>query len=93
MIFPYIRNYQLNSNWKRVRLVIWGPSVRLLASDKEFQDNLEELKKLGIELKACKSDAKKYGILEDLLKLGIEIAEMKDPLTEYKHDAWAIVIL
>jgi intracellular sulfur oxidation DsrE/DsrF family protein len=92
MVFHYTRNFQLDSNWKRVRLVIWGPSIRLLALDKELQEHLEELKRIGIELQACESNIHANDFSDDLLRLGFDIVSISDPIAEYRKANWAIAI-
>ncbi len=92
MVFHYTKNFQFDSNWKRVRLVLWGPSIKLLALDKELQEDLEKLRKIGIELQACKSNIHANGFSEDLVRLGIEIVSTSDPITEYRKAKWSIVV-
>ena len=92
MVFHYINNFQFESNWKRVKLVLWGPSTRLLALDKELQEGLEELKKNGIELQACESNIQDDDFSEDLIRLGFEIVSMNDPITEYRKAKWSIAV-
>lgn len=53
-----------------VRLLVWGPSGKLLVGDKELQQQLGELRKLGVELYACKACADLYGISGELTKRG-----------------------
>lgn len=91
MVFRYTNNFQLDINWKKVRLVLWGPSIKLLALDRELQENLEDLRKNGIEVQACKSSVHTNGVSEDLVTLGIEVVSMSDPIAEYKKANWSIV--
>ena len=92
MVFHYTKNFQFNSNWKRVRLVIWGPAIRLLALDKKLQEDLEELRKIGIELQACESNILDNDFSHDLMRLGFEIVSISDPITEYRKAKWSIAI-
>ena len=92
MVFPYTKNFRFDSNWERVRLVLWGSSIKLLASDEELQEDIAELKKVGIELQACKSNIHTDGFADDLMRLGFEIVYISDPITEYRETKWSIAI-
>lgn len=79
--------YTLNSNvkgwWKEVTLIIWGPSARLAATDRELQQQLSKMKEAGVRLRACKACADVYGVSSDLEKLGAVVEYMGQPLTEF----------
>lgn len=54
-------------NWKNVTLVVWGPSSKLPAEDKELQEYLSRIRDAGVKL------ARAYGVSDDLRRLGIEV--------------------
>lgn len=93
MIFMYTKNSKRYGWWDQVRLVVWGPSAKLLAVDLELQAELEELKEAGVELQACKACADRYGVSENLSNLGIEVLYMGEPLTEYLKGDWVTITL
>jgi hypothetical protein len=83
--------YTLNSKrfkwgWKNVTLVVWGPSSKLLAADKELQEHIVDMKEAGVKLQACKKCSDMYGVSDDLRRLGIEVKYMGKPLTDYLRD-------
>jgi hypothetical protein len=88
MVFMYTKNSKLRDWWGRVRLVVWGPSARLLADDRELQEELEDLKAARVELIACKACADLYGVTDKLRALGIEVIYMGQPLTEMLKSGW-----
>ena len=88
MVFMYAKNSKLRDWWGQVRLIIWGPSARLMAADAELQEELEELKRAGVELQACKACADQYGVSEKLADLGVEVIFMGLPLTNYLKGDW-----
>ena len=92
MVLHYTKNFQFDSNWKRVRLVLWGSSIELLALDNKLQEDIEELKKIGIELQACKSNIQANDFTDHLMRLGFEIVYISDPITEYREAKWSIAI-
>lgn len=93
MVFMYTKNSKLKGWWKNVRLVIWGPSAKLMIVDQELQTELEALKTAGVELLACKACADRYGVSEKLVAMGIDVVYMGLPLTQYlKGDSTVITI-
>ncbi len=88
MVFMYTRNSRLKGWWGRVRLVVWGPSAMLLTQDSELQEELEDVKAVGVELLACKACADLYGVTDKLAVLGIEVIYMGAPLTEMLKAGW-----
>ena len=88
MVFMYAKNSKLKSWWTRVKLVIWGPSAQLLATDQEIQKGLEELKTVGVEVQACRACADSYGVSDKLKSLGIEVIYMGEPLTQMLKAGW-----
>ena len=91
MVFMYTKNSKLRDWWGQVRLIIWGPSAKLLATDRELQEELEELKQAGVELQACKACADQYGVSEKLAELGAEVIFMGLPLTNYLKGDWVVL--
>jgi len=83
--------YTLNSKrfkwgWKNVTLIVWGPSSKLLAEDKELQEHIVDMKEAGVKLQACKKCSDLYRVSDDLRRLGIEVKYMGKPLTDYLRD-------
>jgi hypothetical protein len=93
MIFMYARNSKIRGWWERVRIVVWGPSASLLASDEELQGELVELKSVGVELSACKACSDMYGVSEKLAELGIEVIHVGLPLTDNIKEGWAVITI
>jgi hypothetical protein len=88
MVFMYTFNAKKNGWWKEVRLLIWGPSQKLLVQDKELQDYLKKMKDAGVELLACQACSDGYGITADLKKLGITVEYVGVPFTEMLKSGW-----
>lgn len=88
MVFMYSYNLRFKGWWGRVRLVVWGPSAQLLSMDLELQEELEDLKAVGVELQACKACADLYGVTDKLKSPGIEVIYMGVPLTEMLKTGW-----
>ena len=76
MVFMYTYNAKKNGWWENIRFLIWGPSSKLLAEDKELQKEIQKMKKVGIELLACKACADRYGVSKALQGMGIHVKYM-----------------
>jgi hypothetical protein len=88
MVFMYAKNGKLKSYWGQVRLVVWGPSAQLLATDQELQKELAQLQAAGVKVLACRACADRYGVTDKLQSLSIEVIFMGKPLTEMLKTGW-----
>ena len=91
MVFMYTLNAKTNNWWKDVRLLVWGPSSKLLSQDVELQDYVKKMKAAGVELFACKACADIYGVSGKLAELGLDVKYMGAPLTEMLKTGWVTV--
>jgi hypothetical protein len=62
---------------------VWGPSAKLISEDNELQDQLSEMKKMGVRFQACKACADMYMVAPKLEELGIEVIYIGKELTDY----------
>lgn len=75
-----------------VRLIIWGPSQRLLVGDKDIQDYVNKLREAGVIVEACQACADSYGIADDLRDLELDVKYMGEPLSRFlKDDQYSVV--
>ncbi|TVR52117.1 MAG: hypothetical protein EA425_05625 [Puniceicoccaceae bacterium] len=90
--FLYTDNAKRQGWFDEVRLIVWGPSQRLLVADKEVQAYLRRLQAGGVEVQACIHCANAYGIAEELAALDIEVKAMGVPLTRHlKAKDWTVL--
>ncbi len=89
MVFMYGLNSRLKGWWEQVRLVVWGPSAKLLSVDKELQGKIKEMQDAGVETLACKACADRYGVSDALAELDIDVIYMGMPLTDMLKTGWA----
>ncbi|MBU7031149.1 MAG: DsrE family protein [Theionarchaea archaeon] len=83
MVFMYTLNSRLHGWWEDIRLIVWGPSARLLSKDEELKTHMKKMKQAGIILEACKACADLYGVSDSLRDLGVDVKYMGEPLTTY----------
>ena len=91
-LFPYVKDFQLDKEWEKVRLVLCEPSIKLIALDQELKENLEDLRRIGVELIACKSHNYPNVKSKILVTLGIKDVFLNDPIEEYKETNWAVLV-
>lgn len=75
----------------RVRLVVWGPSARLLAADKDLQAKVRSMMADGVEVQACVVCADSYGVSADLREMGLEVKGMGNPLSDMLKSDWKVL--
>jgi hypothetical protein len=87
-VFMYTHNAKLRGWWETVRLLLWGPSDRVLAEDPELQEQVKALQADGVEVIACKACSDRLGTTEALEALGIEVFYVGASLTEMLKEGW-----
>jgi hypothetical protein len=91
MVFMYAANCKKNGWMDQVRLLVWGPSGKLLTEDAELQAGLKKLKDVGVELYACKACADQYGISDKLTGLGINVMYTGTLLADAQKQGWHVL--
>ena len=91
MTLMYAHAAQKNGWFDDVQLIVWGPSSRLLAGDKDLQAKIREMLDDGVDVKACIVCADLYGVTENLRELGIEVRPMGQPLAELQLQGWHVL--
>ncbi len=80
-----------NKWFDQVRLIVWGPSARLLAGDKDLQAKIKKMMADGIKVQACIVCANSYGVTDKLREMGIEVKGMGKPLTDLLQSDWKVI--
>jgi hypothetical protein len=93
MVFMYAYNCKKRGWMDTVRLLVWGPSAKLLSEDEELQQQLEGLKEVGVELYACKGCADLYGVSDALSSLGINVMYTGKMLAELQQNGWHVLTI
>ena len=82
MVMMYATNSMLHRLWEEVTVILWGPTVRLVAENEFIQDSMRTAMQAGVKFSACISCANQFGVVEKLEALGIEVIPWVQPLTE-----------
>ena len=93
MAFMYTYNCKKFKWMETVRLLVWGPSSKLLTEDKELQEYVKKMKEMGVELYACKGCADLYGISKQLEALGITVQYTGQMLADMQINGWHVLTL
>ncbi|MEM7623766.1 MAG: DsrE family protein [Planctomycetota bacterium] len=72
--------------FETVRLVIWGPSQRILVGDKDLKAKLAAMREDGVIAEACIACANTFGLKDELEALGLPVKGMGGPLTSFLKD-------
>lgn len=91
LAFMYAGNAIPKGWWKQVRLIVWGPAQKTLASDPEVQTELYWLADAGVEVLACRQCAENYGLVESLAALGVDVRYTGEPLTRMLKSGWKVL--
>jgi len=92
MTLMYTHGAQRQGWFDEVRLIIWGPSQRLVVGDKDIRAKILEMKDAGVHVQACQACADLYGVADDLRAMDIEVKYMGQPLSEHlKSDDWHVM--
>jgi hypothetical protein len=91
----YTYGAQSHGWWDEVRVLVWGPSAKLLAQNKELQDRVKSMQEAGIKFEACIVCTNRYGpeVTNKLRELGVDVRKMGAPLTKMLKDGWRVISL
>ena len=88
MVFMYTYRAKKLKRWENLKLLIWGPSAKLLSYDNELQEYVKKMKEEELEILACKACADMYGVSDKLTSLGVNVKYMGQELTNLIKSGW-----
>ena len=89
--FMYTHNAKKQGWFDEVVLIVWGPSSRLLAGDKELQAKIKAMMADGVVVEACITCADMYGVSSTLVEMGLDVKGMGVPLANYLKEGWKVL--
>ncbi len=82
--FMYTDNAKNNNWFDEVRLVVWGPSAKLLTENTSLQSYVQSMINKGVIVEASKACADVYNIVQDLEGLGVNVRDdMAEAMSNY----------
>ena len=92
MVLMYVHGSQKSGWFDENLVIVWGPSSRLLAGDKDLQAKVKAMMADGVKFQACIVCADMYGVSPTLRGLGIEVKPMGAPLSKLlQDDGWDVM--
>jgi hypothetical protein len=82
MVLMYANGAQRQGWFDDITLIIWGPSQRLVAADKDIREKIQNLMDIGVNVYACQACSDSYGITDDLRSVGMTVKYMGVPLSD-----------
>ena len=79
----YPLNSKLNGWMQNVTVMVWGPSVQLLAKDKEIQNVFLHMKQAGVNVFVDKKCVDEYQVVKEIEGLNMEVRSLGKPLTVF----------
>jgi len=68
--------------WDEATIMLWGPSAKLLAEDRELQEKVRLVQESGVKFNACVVCSDDYGVSKQLQEMNIELIHTGEMLTE-----------
>ena len=87
LVYPL--NAAKNKWMDEVKVIIFGPSERIVAHDMEIQEKIKELQKYGVEIMACKWCSDRMNITGLLEDIGIKAVYVGTVISQLLKDNWA----
>ena len=74
-----------------VTLIIWGPSAKLIAENKDLQSKIAQMRADGVKIEACIACANAYGVTDKLKGLEYNVLPMGKPLSTYLLQGYQVL--
>ena len=80
--------------WNKAHIMFWGPSIKLIAQDKQLQKSIKEIQKTGVKMSACVVCVEDYGLVKSIKKQGIKVNHTGELLTKaLKSKKWEVLTI
>lgn len=79
--------------WDAVTVIVWGATVKLLATDNQIQGHFKQIIEEGVNVSVCRSCAEQLEVLEKIEKLGIEHKYWGAPLTDILNSEHKLITI
>ncbi len=77
--------------WDEAVIMIWVPSAKLLAQDKELQKQVKIVQETGVKFNCCVVCSDDYGVSDKLTSLGIDMIHTGEMLTQALQNDWKTI--
>ncbi len=80
-----------NGWFSEVTLLLWGPSVKMVAENTTIQSRIKSMMENGISVRSCIACTESFGVTDKLKELGYEVDYMGVPLTDYLKENYRVL--
>ena len=87
LLYPF--NAATKGLMEEVKIIFFGPSEKLAATDQQVQDRIKEAMSAGIQVVACKHCSDGFGVTETLEALGLDVVYVDGVISQLLKDGWA----
>lgn len=77
--------------WDEAHLMVWGPSVKILAQKAELQEWVKKIQATGVKTSACIACSDDYEVTRSIEALGIEVTHTGEFLTHALQNDWKVL--
>lgn len=93
MALLYLRDCAVKCWFRENNLILWGPTVELVAKNQDAGEEIKLLQSVGVNVVACVSCASLYGVVDKLKAMGIPCLPMGEKLTEILKNNEAVIFV
>ncbi len=77
--------------WDEAHLMVWGPSAKLLAENKELQSMVHTMQESGVNVSACRVCTDDYDVTDSLEAFNIDVTHTGEFLTQALQSDWKVI--
>lgn len=77
--------------WDEATIMVWGPSAKLLAKNKELQERVKVVMNTGVKFNVCVVCSDDYGVTDTLRELGVEPIHTGEMLTNALQSDYKVI--
>ncbi len=91
VVLPYVTNAKKKGWFENVTLMLWGPSAKLVAENKELQALIKEAQNSGVYTEACLACTDAYNVTPTIKGLGFDMKYIGIPLATYLKSGYNVL--
>ena len=81
MVIMYAKASLLKKWWDKVTVIVWGDTIKLVAENKQIQQEINKAKHLGVEFSGCLACATNLNVVDKLKAFNLDLKYWGEDLT------------
>jgi len=82
MVIMYAKASLLKKWWDKVKVIVWGDTLKLVAENKEIQQAINQAKHIGVEFSGCLACATNLNVVDKLKDFDLDLKYWGEDLTK-----------